>query len=104
MSDEDDLRYSELKAAMDRLASEVHELRLLLEKLRLQQYIQALLNPRRIAFYSLISGIFSGLGAILGATVVLAFLVYVLSKLQVVPYIGHFVYEIIRIVEQNRKP
>lgn len=101
MAEESDRAQSE---EYERLTNEVHELRELLEKLRLQQYVQALLSPRHIMFISFLSGIFSGLGAVLGATVVLAFLLYILGKLQVIPFIGHFVYEILKIVQQHQHP
>lgn len=84
-----------------RLTSEVTKLRELLEHLRLQQYVQALLNTRRIMWMSLLSGVMSGLGAVLGATLILAILLYILGRLEVVPYIGHFVSEIIKVVKKS---
>ena len=83
------------------LTNEVRKLRELLERLRLQQYIQNLLNTRRLAWIGLMYGILGGLGAVLGATVGLALLIWILSRLEVVPYIGKFVAEIIKIVKQH---
>ena len=85
------------------LAEEVRWLRNLLEKLRLQQYVQVLLNTRRIAWMSFLRGVLSGLGAAVGATLVLALLIYLLSRLEVIPHIGRFVSEIVKIV-QHQKP
>ena len=84
------------------LTNEVRKLRELLEKLRLQQYVQTLLNTRRIAWVSFLSGIFSGLGTVIGATLVLAFLIFILSRLELVPYIGKFIAEIVKIVKQQK--
>lgn len=84
------------------LSNEVRRLRELLEKLRLQQYVQVLLNIRRIAWVSFLSGIFSGLGTVIGATLVLTLLVYILSRLEVLPHIGKFIAEIVKIVKQQK--
>lgn len=92
----------ELIKPLTTLASEVRSLRNLLEDLRLQQYVQALLNRRRIAWVSFSSGVLNGLGAVIGATLVLALLLYILSRLEVVPYIGRFVSEIVKIVQQQK--
>lgn len=91
----------ELNGAMARLAAEIKLLRELLEKLRLQSYIQALLNTRRIMLMSFISGIMSGLGTVIGATLVLALLLYILGQLEVVPLIGNFIARIVNIVRQK---
>lgn len=104
MTEEPDKETQGLEERLDRLSHEVRELRLLLKRLRLQSSVEALLSSKKIIFRSLLSGIFSGLGAVLGATVVLALLLYILGKLQVVPVIGRFVYEIMRIVRQHQHP
>jgi len=84
------------------LSGEVRSLRELLERLRLQQYVRAVLNVRRIAWVSFLSGILNGLGAVIGATLILALVVYVLSRLEVVPHIGRFISEIVKIVQQQK--
>lgn len=91
----------ELDKRLNQLSHEVESLREYLKGLRLQQYIQALLNTRRIALMSLLSGIMSGLGAIIGATIVLSLLVYLLSRLEVLPIIGDWIARIVRIVQQK---
>jgi hypothetical protein len=85
------------------LSDEVRRLRELLEHLRLQQYLQAVVNMRYIMWRSFVGGVFSGLGAVLGGTLVLALLVYLLSRLEVVPYIGHFVARIVQIVHAQKR-
>ena len=86
------------------MTSEVKELRELLHNLHIQQYINAVLNTRRIAVMAFLVGILNGLGATIGASIALALLILTLSKLEVVPYIGKFVAEIIRIVQQQQNP
>ena len=83
------------------LTNEVRKLRELLEKLRLQQYIQNLLNTRRLAWIGLMYGVLGGLGAVLGATLGLALLIWILSRLEVLPYIGKFVADIVKIVQKQ---
>ena len=92
----------ELPHHLKALADEVRKLRELLERLRLQQYIQNLLNTRRLAWIGLMYGVLGGLGAVLGATLVLALIIWILSRLEVLPYIGKFIADIVRIVKQQK--
>lgn len=61
------------------------------------------LNPNRKAVYrtNFIKGIWSGLGGILGATIGIALLLWILSLFGQIPLIGHFV-ETVRHTLQNR--
>ncbi len=93
----------DLDHRIEELSVEVTRLRELLESLRLQQYVRALLNKRYIALMGLLNGVMSGLGAVIGATVLLALLLFILGKLQVLPYIGKFIAELIRIVQSQPK-
>ena len=47
------------------------------------------------------NGILSGLGAVLGATIVLAVLLGVLSQLVSVPVIGNYIKQIVDVVQEN---
>lgn len=51
----------------------------------------------RIYYFSIIKGFFSGLGGVIGATVGVAILLYILSFFDSVPIIDHF----IRLVETD---
>jgi len=94
-------RKDEFLEQISRLIREVRELREFLQGLRLQQYVSAVLNTRRIAAMGFLVGILNGLGAAIGATIALALIIFILSKLEVVPYIGRFVAEIMRVVQQQ---
>ena len=91
----------ELDKRLDQLSHEVESLREYLRDIRLQQYIQVLLNTRRIALMSFLSGMMSGLGAVIGVTIVLSLLVYLLTRLEVLPIIGEWIAQIVRIVQQK---
>lgn len=101
MEGRDNESIQELDKRLRQLTHEVQSLREYLQELRLQQYIQALLNTRRIALMSFLSGIMSGLGAVIGATLVLSLLVYILGRLEVLPVIGDWVAQIVKIVRQK---
>ncbi len=58
---------------------------------------QSIITPWR-AFRN---GVLSGLGAVLGATVVLAILVGLLSTLDTVPIIGEYIKQIVDVVENR---
>ena len=61
------------------------------------------LKPNRAALYrtNFFKGVFSGLGGVVGATVGIALLLWILSLFGQVPFIGHFV-ETIRHTLQSR--
>lgn len=49
-------------------------------------------------------GISSGLGTVFGATIILAFILYIFTRLSFVPVIGEFASQIVRIVQSNLSP
>lgn len=94
----------ELEMRLLALSEEIRLLRELLARLRLDQYVRALLSSRHIIWVGLLSGIANGLGAVIGATLVLALLVYLLSHLEVVPVIGRFISELVKAVQRPTVP
>ena len=56
----------------------------------LEAYLLYLKSPFRIMWINFIAGIFRGLGAVLGATVVLAGLVWLMTLIVSFPLIGHY--------------
>ena len=94
-------RLRELDQPVAILSAEVRGLRELLETLRLNQYVRAVLNVRRMAWLSFLNGVLGGVGGAVGATLVFALLVYILSRLELVPHIGRFVSEIVKIVQHQ---
>lgn len=59
----------------------IHKFAVALEKGRFNEYIELLQNPKKLFFTSVVVGVGKGFGAVLGATVVIALLVWLLSAL-----------------------
>lgn len=74
-----------------------------LEGMRVAEYVDLLQKPHKLIALNFVAGLFRGLGIALGATLLLAVMLNFLHRLLVlnIPWIGSFVAEIIRIVEQQ---
>jgi len=59
-------------------------------------------SPTRMAFNNFISGIAWGVGSVLGATIIVALVIFFFSKLDAVPFIGDFISRIISEVENQQ--
>ena len=57
----------------------------------------------KLVWYRFIMGIAGGFGAIIGATMLIAFIIYVLSQFQWVPFIGDFIAQVIVYLEAALK-
>jgi len=60
----------------------------------MEYFIQYVSSPWRIIWVNFLAGIFRGLGALIGASIVLAILFWVLSKLVDVPLVGEYAKEV----------
>ena len=60
----------------------------------MEYFIQYVSSPWRIIWVNFLAGIFRGLGALIGASIVLALLIWVLSKLVDVPLVGEYAKEV----------
>ncbi|MDD3861665.1 MAG: DUF5665 domain-containing protein [Candidatus Gracilibacteria bacterium] len=70
-------------------------------KLKDLEFIQVLKHPWRLMGLSLLKGIMIGFGSVLGATVLVALFVYLLSQISLVPVVGDFVKEIIQEIQMG---
>lgn len=70
-----------------------------LEKLNNHNLVVTYNSLPRFIWFSLLKGIAVGLGSVLGATVVLSALVFVLSQIEFIPVIGEWVSSIIEVVQ-----
>lgn len=58
------------------------------ESMLVKDYIELLGNTKRLIWSSLVRGLFVGFGTVIGATVMVAILLWVLSLLNDVPWVG----------------
>lgn len=93
---------SETGAPSDRtaeLSAELEALRREVGKLNDQSFIRIHNSVPRLLAYSFARGLAAGLGTVLGASVLLSFVIWSLSTIEVVPIIGDYVTRIIQQIE-----
>lgn len=88
---------SKLLKAVDRLAQRM-------ESMRIAEYLDLMQRPYRILYLNFLAGIARGLGIAVGATIVFAILIEILSRLIVLnlPVIGDWIVEILRVIEAKQ--
>ena len=86
------------------LQKQIKELADHLESMRIAEYINLLQKPLRIIYLNFLGGVARGLGIVIGATIIFAILIDILSRLIVLnlPVIGDLIVEIMRIVEAKQ--
>lgn len=86
------------------LQKQIKELSDRLESMRIAEYINLLQKPLRIIYLNFLGGVARGLGIVIGATIIFAILIDILSRLIVLnlPVIGDLIVEIMRIVEAKQ--
>lgn len=70
-----------------------------LQALNNHKLIQAYNSIPRLLWFHLLKGVAFGLGSVLGATVVLSTLVYLLSQMEFIPIIGEWITAILEVVK-----
>lgn len=75
-----------------------------LESMRIAEYLELLQKPSRIIYLNFLAGVARGFGIAVGATIVFALLIQILSRLLVLnlPVIGDFIIEIMKIIEMKQ--
>lgn len=88
---------SKLQKAIERLSQRM-------ESMRIAEYLDLMQKPYRILYLNFLAGIAKGLGIAVGATIVFAILIEILSRLIVLnlPVIGDWIVEILRIIEAKQ--
>lgn len=86
-----------LQKAIERLSQRM-------ESMRIAEYLDLMQKPYRILYLNFLAGIAKGLGIAVGATIVFAILIEILSRLIVLnlPVIGDWIVEILRIIEAKQ--
>ncbi|MFA6992411.1 MAG: DUF5665 domain-containing protein [Candidatus Gracilibacteria bacterium] len=78
------------------LIKEVKTLSEEVRKLKHLEFVQILKRPWKFTLLSLVKGLMIGFGSVLGATLLVAIFIYVLSKIQLVPVVGDFVESVLQ--------
>lgn len=89
------------KHTAETLRDEMHELRTELAKLNRHRFVRTYNSMPKLMALSFARGLMVGLGTVIGATVLLSVLVWVLSQVEVIPIIGQWAAQIADIVEQE---
>jgi hypothetical protein len=84
------------------LAESVEVLAKMVDGLRSRRYLQMIDKPKKFLFYNFISGVASGLGTAFGATIIFALIIWLLSKMQLVPFLGEWVVKMLDYIQQAR--
>lgn len=98
----------EVRATIDQdtantLIRRIADLSLAMDKMNIAEYVEFLRNPRRIIYVNFLGGLARGFGIGIGATVLAAVFLLILSRLVQLnlPVIGRFIAEIVRIVSEH---
>jgi len=84
------------------LVESIQALTDLVEKLREERYLQIIEDKKKFLWYNFLTGAAKGLGFIIGSTLVLALVLWLLSNLISVPVIGEWIATLMDYIEQAR--
>jgi len=93
------------RKAMCGLGKRLNELSLMLEKLKLADYLKHLNNTRRMVWVNFLGGLARGFGIAMGFTLLGALVIYLLQQsfLNNLPVIGEFIADIVEIANERLK-
>lgn len=100
MTDRQETTDTSQQAAPVRLEDEVRALREELTLLREHQMFVLYQSVPRVLLFRLATGMAVGLGTVIGATVLLSFLVWTLSQIELIPIIGQWATEIREVMSE----
>lgn len=85
------------------LAKEVKDLAAEIGRLKKMDFMQVFNHPVKFLWYSFLKGLMVGLGSVLGASVLVAIVIYLLAQVRLVPILGDIVQGVINQI-QNEQP
>lgn len=95
----DDQKHVELQ-----LAKEVKLLTKEVTRLHDCEFLKVFAHPWKFMGFSFLKGLMIGLGTVLGATVLVAIVAFLLAQMRFVPIIGNFIEEVITHIETSGSP
>ncbi len=81
--------------AETRLADEIERIATIIERVEKLEPFTSLRNRKQFYFFSFVHGVLVGFGSVLGATVLIAMLIFILKQIQFAPLVGSFVQDIL---------
>lgn len=82
------------------LNDDVRHIRDELERLNAHPLLRAYANTPRMLYFMFLKGVAFGLGSVVGATIVVSVLVYLLSQIEFVPIVGEWVRALLDVIQQ----
>lgn len=96
---EENKSQSEQSEKLEQLLQESKSISLQLQQLNDHKLIKVYNSIPQLLWFHLLKGAAFGLGSVLGATVVLSALVYLLAQIEFIPFIGEWVSAILEVVK-----
>ena len=91
----------ELRTIISRLHAQVERLNSLLERLGVGYFLDLHRKPLRLFWVNLLAGMGRGLGFVIGATVLVALILWLLKPFFSVPVLGKWIAKIAEVVREN---
>ncbi len=86
----------------EKLAQELAELKEAIAKLNDQRFFKMYSNWTNVIVTSLVRGLFVGLGSVIGATLLLYFVIQFLSNIDFIPIVGEWAKRIVEIINGSQ--
>jgi len=84
------------------LTESINALVKLVDGLRSRRYLDMIDKPKKFLFYNFMSGIASGLGTAIGASIIFAAIIWLLSKIQILPILGNWAVIILDYIQKAK--
>ncbi len=85
--------------ALSELSKKVDRLSTIMERLNLVYYLELFRKPWKLFFVNLLAGMARGLGFVLGASLLVGLLIWILKPFISIPLLGKFIAKIIEAVK-----
>ena len=89
---DEEKEFKKAKRDLDRIVT-------MFDQVGFSEFVMYLKSPRRIIWWNFVAGMFRGLGIVVGMTIVVAGLVWLMTKMVDFPLIGEYFEDILRILE-----
>lgn len=93
--------YAQVKAEAE-LTRELKELTKQVEKIRDMELISNFKKPGKFMWFSFLKGLMMGFGSVLGASLLVGLLVYLIGQIQLVPVVGDFVKDVLQQIDSGQ--